>query len=48
MQVALAEVLPEPARLAVAKVGQAIVVVGAEGRLRVPDQEEFCHRRMVA
>jgi hypothetical protein len=41
---ALGEILAEPARLAMAKLGQPVVVVGAERRLRMPHQIEFRHR----
>ena len=48
LQFALGEVAAEPTRLPVAEFGQPIVVVGAESGLRMPYQEELCHRRMVA
>ena len=40
---ALGEVFAEPARLAVPQLGQPIVVVGAERRLRMPHEIEFRH-----
>jgi len=41
---ALGEIFPEPARLAPAEIGQLVVVVGPEGRLPVPHQDQFSHR----
>jgi hypothetical protein len=36
--------LAQPPGLAMTQLGQTIVVAGAEGRLRVANQDEFRHR----
>jgi hypothetical protein len=40
-ELAGAEVLTEPTRLAMAEFGQAVVVAAAEGGLRMANQEQF-------
>ena len=42
-QVATGEVFAQPARLLAAKVGQTIIVGGAERSLAVPDEKDECH-----